>query len=810
MKLTPDSPEITAYALGEVNAEEHALIEHAIAESPELRAEIASLRRLADTLETDLSHEPSLELDPVRRDTILEAAADPSKAQPMAAAGGSGGGPLHFFSQLWTGITRPVLGFSLAAATALSIALALWTPWKVEKAPKETDSPENTLRSVPDSSSTLSTKNQTGAPTPAVPGRRELDRLARVPEVPRPVAAPTEGNSLERGGLGGLAPSGSTVAESKVAPAPSKGLFSGLADKPGASPSRNGPVSDSFGAAPRSRLDLTAKKPGMEDGLASGDRARVKASAEPGRFGENLGLSRSKPADPSGSKPASGSFAVFGKPELKEVDAELPALANRYGSLPPPGRPPGSESYARIAENPYKDVATAPLSTFGMDTDTASYANARRFLREGSLPPRDAVRLEELVNYFPYDYAAPRGNEPFAAHAEVADCPWNPEHRLVRIGIQAREGDRRERPRANLVFLVDVSGSMQPDNKLPLVQRSLRLLLDQLEPTDSVGVVTYAGEAKVALEPTRVSEKPAIQKAIDALQAASGTDGGSGIQRAYAMATNRFIAGGINRVILCTDGDFNVGLTRREELLDLITEKAKSGVFLSVLGYGMDNYKDDTAELLADRGNGNYSYVDSFTEARKVLKQEVQGTLQTVAKDAKVQVEFNPARVASWRLLGYENRLLADRDFNDDKKDAGEVGAGHAVTALYEIVPVAGRRPGVDPLRYANPTAARAAGEHGDELLNLKVRYKDPEGDTSRLMQRTVKDSDRDAAAATADFKFAAAVVGYGLMLRDSPAKGDLNWDKVLTLAEEGLGPDREGYRAEFIDLVRRAKQLSR
>jgi Ca-activated chloride channel homolog len=823
MKLTPDSPEITAYALGEVNAEEHAVIERAIAGSPELRAEIASLRRLADTLETQLAAEASPALDESRREAILEAAADPAKAVLPAAAAGAGG-PLHWFSRLWTGITQPAIGFSLAAATALAIALALWTPWKVRKDPTVSDETRS-VTNRPASQSGPGPGDPSPAKFKAAPTAPDTSVVPRTP-APGPAHRAQAVDGKKESALGGVA--GGSGALDSLAAAPARSEVALKRDNAG------------FSAGP------PVMAPAVASSAAAGSSGKVDSSTVGGLAGGSLGrpvhnrpvdaarrpveaLERRAPSDPAAS--SSPRPEVAGRELAREVKslaevpearlglvvgeslAKAPAPAGElFGYVPPhqAARPLGTESYTPIAENPFRDVSAAPLSTFGMDTDTASYANARRFLREGSLPPRDAVRLEELVNYFPYDYAAPRGPEPFAAHVEVADCPWNPGHRLVRIGLKAREGDRRERPRANLVFLVDVSGSMQPENKLPLVQRSLRLLLDQLDPRDSVGVVTYAGEAKVALEPTRVSEKPAIQKAIDALRAGSGTDGGSGIQRAYAMATNRFIRGGINRVILCTDGDFNVGLTSRDELLDLITEKAKSGVFLSVLGYGMDNYKDDTAELLADRGNGNYAYVDSFSEARKVLKEEVQGTLQTVAKDAKIQVEFNPSRVASWRLLGYENRLLADRDFNDDKKDAGEVGAGHAVTALYEIVPVAGRRPGVDPLRYSPPAAAatKAEAPHGDELLNLKVRYKDPEGDTSRLMQVPVKDPGHDAAAATADYKFAAAVVGYGLMLRDSPQKGDLTWDKVLGLAEEGLGPDREGYRAEFIDLVRRAKQL--
>lgn len=823
MKLTSDSPEITAYAIGEVSSEEHAVIEKAIAESPELRAEIAALRRLADTLETQLSAEPGPGLDEARRDRILEAAAHPEQAalvEPSAAVG-----PLQWFSRLWTGITRPVVGFSLAAAMALTVSLALWTPWKVRPDPAVDGSAR-----IPESRR----KNQTQAPSaasnPSVGGTGNAPAENRRPEVDALAVTPSPVPSSAKLGAGvtGLADGPVPVDASKAASKPAPGAPAGLAGRsddsfsaapastpaaaPGSSARNRGVVSQidtTQPAAPRPSGDRLEYFSGAATAPAS-PRSKVEASKSDRGYAKADGLPglTTKADGKSGAREPAESVAESREPAQLELRRH-PEAESLYRFATPEARGFGGR-YQPVVENPFREVAAAPLSTFGMDVDTASYANARRFLREGSLPPRDAVRLEELVNYFPYDYAGPKGREPFAANVEVADCPWNPEHRLVRIGLKARDTDVRERPRANLVFLVDVSGSMAPENKLPLVQRSLRLLLEQLDPKDQVGIVTYAGEADVALEPTAVSRKPDIQRAIDALRAGSGTHGSAGIERAYAMATNKFIRGGVNRVILCTDGDFNVGVTRREDLLALVTDKARSGVFLSVLGYGGDNLRDDNAELLADRGNGNYSYIDSFTEARKVLKEEVRGNLQTVAKDAKIQVEFNPARVVSWRLLGYENRALADRDFNDDRKDAGEVGAGQAVTVLYEIVPAAGRKPGVDPLRYTKADAAAASkATHGDELLNLKVRYKEPEAEASRLLEVPVRDPDHDALAATADFKFAAAVMGYGLMLRDSPQKGDLTWDKVLRLAEEGLGPDREGYRAEFIDLVRRAKQLS-
>ncbi|MFN0067425.1 MAG: vWA domain-containing protein [Limisphaerales bacterium] len=494
-------------------------------------------------------------------------------------------------------------------------------------------------------------------------------------------------------------------------------------------------------------------------------------------------------------------------PGLQPADrAEFDEFGSRARFI----EPPTGEGYAPLVENPFRDVSGAPLSTFGLDVDTASYANIRRMLRAGQRPPADAVRLEELVNYFRHGYAPPQGDDAFAIHAEITDCPWNESHRLLRVGIKARELPRGERPPANLVFLVDVSGSMDAENKLPLVKQSLRLLLDQLSPRDTVGIVTYAGEAGVALAPTPASEREQIAGVLNRLRPGGGTAGAAGLEQAYALATNRFRAEGVNRVVLCTDGDFNIGVTSREDLLELITRQAKTGVFLSVLGYGIGNYKDTTAELLADKGNGNYAYIDSFREARKALADQLEGTLVTVARDVKLQLEFNPARIVSWRLLGYENRLLADRDFNDDTKDAGDIGAGHEVTALYELVPVAGTVPGAEALRFASNAGRRPAGERPDEVVFIKLRRQPPGGGKSRLMEVAVPDTGRRWAEATPQTRFAAAVAAYGLLLRDSAHKGALTWDQALRLAEQTMGNDPDGLRAEFVDLVRRASELAK
>ncbi|HVA51541.1 MAG TPA: VWA domain-containing protein [Pirellulales bacterium] len=467
------------------------------------------------------------------------------------------------------------------------------------------------------------------------------------------------------------------------------------------------------------------------------------------------------------------------------------------------------ESYDRIDENPFLNVRQNPLSTISIDVDTASYANVRRFFNGGSLPPKDAVRIEELVNYFGYHYAPPTDDQSFAVHAEVAGCPWQPKHRLLRIALKGREIDLQNRPAGNLVFLIDVSGSMDGPAKLPLLKSALHLLVDKLGENDRVAMVVYAGSSGLVLPSTSGLYKETILAALDALEAGGSTNGGSGIQLAYNVAREKFIKGGANRVILCTDGDFNVGLTDRGSLTRLIEDEAKSGVFLSVLGFGAGNLKDATMEQLADRGNGNYAYIDTLNEARKVLVEQLGGTLLTIAKDVKLQLEFNPRQVAAYRLIGYENRLLRAEDFNDDKKDAGEIGAGHTVTALYELAPAGGEAllAEVDGLKYQHTVEAIEAADR-DELLTLKLRYKEPEGETSKLLESVVKDEKRNYAQASEDFRFAASVAGFGLLLRESQYKGNLTLGAVVELAEASRGADEHGYRAEFIELVKNAAAI--
>ena len=464
---------------------------------------------------------------------------------------------------------------------------------------------------------------------------------------------------------------------------------------------------------------------------------------------------------------------------------------------------PNTESYDDVGDNPFRSVSADPLSTFSIDVDTASYANIRRFLNAGTLPPAEAVRIEEMINYFRYWYPQPRGDQPFSITTELAVAPWNNKHRLALIGLQGREIDMSEAPPRNLVFLIDVSGSMNEPAKLPLVQSGMRMLAATLAARDRVSIVVYAGASGLVLPATSGNRKERIDRAIAELSAGGSTNGGAGIRLAYQLARENFIKGGVNRVILATDGDFNVGVVNQNELVRLIEHERESGVFLSVLGVGTGNLKDSTMEKLADKGNGNYSYLDSIDEAHRVLVKEAGATLVTIAKDVKIQVEFNPSTVSAYRLIGYENRMLKNQDFNDDRKDAGEIGAGHSVTAIYEIVPAGTEppRPSVDALKYGveQPAAKAPAGKFDGELVTVKLRYKAPDGDVSRLTSVVIADRPE---AIGANLGFASAVAEAGMVLRQSPHGGDSSLPSAIARARKYRGDDAEGYRAEFIRLM--------
>jgi Ca-activated chloride channel family protein len=468
-----------------------------------------------------------------------------------------------------------------------------------------------------------------------------------------------------------------------------------------------------------------------------------------------------------------------------------------------------TESYDHITDNPFLSVARYPLSTFSVDVDSASYSNVRRFLSGGSLPPADAVRIEELVNYFSYDYPDPKPGRPFSVVAEVAPAPWQPEHQLVHIGLQGKRVADKDLPPRNLVFLLDVSGSMDEPNKLPLLRRAMQQLVEGLGEQDRVAIVVYAGASGLVLPPTAGNQRNKILGALSELEAGGSTNGGAGIQLAYQVARSQMRPGSINRVILATDGDFNVGVTSEGELVRLIERERKSGVFLTVLGFGMGDYQDSKLEKLADHGNGNYGYIDTIHEARKMLVTQAGGTLFTIAKDVKLQVEFNPRLISAYRLIGYENRRLRDEDFNNDRKDAGDIGAGHSVTALYELVPAGMPAPSgsVDPLKYQQPSRANSASQ-SPELLTVKLRYKQPEGETSQLVELPVVGGKTALEQTSNAFRFSAAVAAWGMLLRDSEHKGSSSLELVSGLARGAVGTDHHGYRREFLELVGATRRL--
>jgi Ca-activated chloride channel homolog len=475
-----------------------------------------------------------------------------------------------------------------------------------------------------------------------------------------------------------------------------------------------------------------------------------------------------------------------------------------------------TEGYAAVNENGYKNVHNNPLSTFSIDVDNASYSNIRRFINLGELPPPDAVRIEEMINYFKYDYPEPDGDHPFSVYTELATCPWNKKHLLFQVGLKGKSVDKSTLPPSNLVFLLDVSGSMEDPNKLPLLKSAFGMLVNELRSNDRVAIVVYAGAAGLVLESTPGNRKEMIMRAIDNLHAGGSTAGGAGLKLAYSEAQKNFIKGGNNRIILATDGDFNVGESSNGGMERLVEEERDRGIFITVLGFGMGNVKDDKMEIIADKGNGNYAYIDNLQEARRVLVREFGGTLFTIAKDVKFQIEFNPLKVESYRLIGYENRLLNDEDFNDDRKDAGEMGSGHNVTALYEIVPAGSdeERPSIDPLRYQRSEVTEKYQSDYEtrisdkEFLNIKIRYKKPDGKTSMLLEKPVKGGVKEIGFASENLRFAAAISEFGMILRTSEFKGNSTLEAAINLAGGARGEDEEGYRAEAIRLMKTVRDL--
>lgn len=504
------------------------------------------------------------------------------------------------------------------------------------------------------------------------------------------------------------------------------------------------------------------------------------------------------------------SISLRGNSKKYEAEPDLSYAPMQYEVYPL--EPANTEEYVGLDENTFMEATQKPLSTFSIDVDAASYANVRRFINSGQTPPADAVRIEEMINYFNYEYEQPKGDDPFSINTEVSKAPWNEKHQLVHIGLQGKIIPTDKLPASNLVFLIDVSGSMSDQNKLPLLKSGFKLLVDQLRAQDKISIVVYAGAAGCVLPATSGDEKDKIMEAIQKLQAGGSTAGGAGINLAYKIAKNNFVKDGNNRIILATDGDFNVGVSSNESMEDLIETKRKEGVFLTVLGFGMGNYKDSKMEILADKGNGNYAYIDNMQEAKKVLVNEFGGTLFTIAKDVKIQVEFNPANVTAYRLIGYENRKLQAEDFNNDKKDAGELGSGHTVTALYEIIPkgVDSYFKPVDDLKYQEIKSEEAKKQYGNELLTIKFRYKAPDGDVSKLLTKTVTNEAISFAKTTDNFRWSAAVAVYGMLVKESNYLEEGDYPMVLNLARGARGIDENGYRIEFINMVEAGSLLAK
>lgn len=859
-RLTPDDPRLTAYALGELSGDERATVEAALRQDPALRAAVEEIRALAGQIEGALAG-----------DAAAESAAEPVAPEPKRAGRR---GPL--FGRAWPKALPPrtrrrrvpveasesvdeveaarraadpyapprssLIGFPHfyylvgAAAAACFALLVAWRAPSTGEAVNRTAARETilvrevTLAAPTVESATASAAAEERAAVPALFesdltllaqarrgealfGENVTENAALVPPVvaePARVVEPTtlvavaaRAGEREATAVGDEPPANRTT--TSAGPEPVVGedpTRVAVADRRPTEPI-------GFTAIPPAHASLLASTIPLGSLVASSPTLALASPAESGPLGgETVVLSAMR---------VTASRAVgFALPsEFTDSRGHSGIYDRDLLPRPPPGAKfaRGRDAYAFARDNDFVPVGLNPLSTFSIDVDTASYANVRRILNQGTPPPRDAVRIEELLNYFPYRYAAPRDGAPLAATLEVASAPWNPAHRLVRIGLKAHEVPAAQRPAASLVFLLDVSSSMNQPNKLPLVKQSLRLLIGRLRPDDRVAIVTYSGNAGLVLPSTPVAQARQILNALDALTPDSGSSGSTGIQLAYEVAQANFRADGTNRIILCTDGDFDLGITSEGDLVRLVEQKARTGVNLTVLGFGMGNFKDAQLERLAQHGNGNYGYIDTHREAEKLLVEQVSSTLVTVARDVKVQVEFNPARVARYRLIGYENRLLRREDFNHETLDTGEIGAGHTVTALYEVVPLeaepAGAALPAEKLRYGRMVAPAPGSASEKELLTVKVRYKKPGSFIGwpRALDFSLVDTVRSFGEASADFRFAAAVAQFGMILRNSPHRGAATLDEVATWAAAASGPgdDPGGYRQEFIELVRKA-----
>ncbi len=788
MTIDTNDPRWTAYVLDELGPSERADFEKEMETHPNSDALLAEIREGVELLEMTKEVIRASGLSPLARESIkaAAAAAATSSMAPVIPH------PASYSRQALWGAAAAVLLLGILTSTSLISFLS--APATVL---------QNSVGEVFEVQETAGAIETGAAETGPVATGPVIIARNEIPAEAIPGLLPSTASIVESGNRTAFGENGDAFADELGKVADPVDTVS-----PGATPT---PVEDQAGAGRTARADRDGRF--EREGADPGD-VTLQASGPPVQSSTEIVQLREQFAEvdrrleatqfAQGNAVAAVVGGAFGEESFVSPDRPVRlAPGGRYRS------DFNTEEYSRIVDNPFFTVAEDPLATFAVDVDTASYANVRRFLNQRMLPPPDAVRIEEMINYFPYDYPTPRDGRPFRVNAEIGAAPWNPEHRLVRLGIRGEDIRLEERSGANLVFLIDVSGSMSDPDKLPLLVDGMKLLVGQLGDDDRVAIVVYAGASGLVLPSTSAGRRGAILGALERLSAGGSTNGGAGIELAYDVAAANFVDGGINRVILATDGDFNIGVTNNGELTRLIEEKAGTGIFLSVLGFGTGNYNDAGLEALADRGNGNYAYIDTIREARKVLVSEVVSTLVTIAKDVKFQVEFNPAEVNAYRLIGYENRVLADQDFNDDTKDAGEIGAGHTVTALFEVVPVdvALDTPGVDPLRYQ--TSTRPSGDaRSEEMLTVKIRYKEPDSDVSELISVPLTDSGETFESASTDFQFATAVAAFGMILRDSPYRESATFDSVIEIAVSSRGRDAEGYRGEFVELVRRARAL--
>lgn len=759
-----DDPNVTAFILGELSTEEAEAFEERIRENSSLAEVVAEARSVTNQLQIMYTEDASTTLDPKRRDAITEG----NQTNTLAAT-----------RKLKWRMPLTLL------ATAAAFLLLLGSPYLFE--PAHTVSNESTDPFSPESRDSEgfsgsinaveslvidSSRDQPNGAVPAT-GMSHLNEMKSIELETRDefgdgLEMDGEMNQDDVAGLGMGATAPRNVAQKKVA-------------SDAATP---------FAEAPKSKTRFEQRA--VEDVALAKAAGPAAAPMAPARASTRA---RRRLADKTEMPGKADSLLIPDLPFIEDNSADQ----NRFDN---------------VTENAFKRVSDAPLSTFSVDVDTASYSKVREYLlKQRRLPPVDAIRTEELVNYFNYEYLPPKDDaeHPFAAKAEIIACPWNDDHRLARIALKGKTMKPKNRPLSNLVFLLDTSGSMNSPNKLPLVKAGMNMLLSQLGENDRVAIVVYAGSAGLALDSTPATKTRKIEKALNTLAAGGSTNGGQGIQLAYQTARDNFIDGGVNRVILCTDGDFNVGTTGTGSLVRMVEQEAAGNIFLSVLGFGMGNHNDSMLEQISGKGNGNYAFIDSQKEAQKVLVDQVSGTLVTIAKDVKLQIEFNPRMVSAYRLIGYENRVLAKEDFNNDKKDAGEIGAGHAVTALYELIPAGVQRnsvpPKVDNLKYQSPNKLTDAA-NGAESLTLKLRYKQPDGDTSQLVEFPVIDNETTFQDADHDARFAAAVASFGMQLRQSEYSGDWNMQNVIDVANDAKGEDMSGLRTEFVEMAEAAKRM--